>query len=139
IGDCTNGADTCCNHGCIDTQTDRLNCGGCGLACEQAKVCIAGRCQCPPTAPDYCSGYCTSNARDPYNCGNCNHRCQAPANAFVGCTAGQCTIQCYGGYLDCDGLYDDGCEIVPWSDPANCGACGNRCPMNQNCIQGKCK
>src|SRR4051812_44733228 len=38
-----------CNERCVDPatfQTDRLNCGECGLACLDGQSCVAGACLC---------------------------------------------------------------------------------------------
>ncbi len=57
----TTGSMRCCDGGCVDTGTDRANCGGCGIACGLADcvsttaVCglgaaqPSGRCQCMGT------------------------------------------------------------------------------------------
>ena len=42
------GTQTCCNNICVDTDTDKLNCGGCGIACcttnASAEQCTAASC-----------------------------------------------------------------------------------------------
>jgi hypothetical protein len=46
VGPCAAG-ETCCSGGCVDTQTDFDNCGGCQTMCTpQADRCVAGNCQC---------------------------------------------------------------------------------------------
>lgn len=46
VGPCAAGQ-TCCTGGCVDTQTDFDNCGGCQTMCTpQADRCVAGNCQC---------------------------------------------------------------------------------------------
>jgi hypothetical protein len=37
-----------CGDDCFDLQTDIANCGACGTACTDGKVCSAGTCGCPP-------------------------------------------------------------------------------------------
>ena len=34
-----------CETGCVDTTSDRRNCGGCGIDCGPAGECVAGTCQ----------------------------------------------------------------------------------------------
>ena len=34
----------CCAAGCVDTDNDPANCGGCGLACDPGQVCSGGGC-----------------------------------------------------------------------------------------------
>jgi len=80
---------------CVDTNSDRFNCGMCGNACAKGEDCIQGMCdlQCqqgltrcptpdagiyPPDAGD--SGLlgpeeCTNINIDPFNCGSCGTRC----------------------------------------------------------------
>jgi hypothetical protein len=42
-GPCTAGT-TDCGSGCVDTNYDAANCGGCGDACDVSEVCIQGTC-----------------------------------------------------------------------------------------------
>jgi len=54
---------TCCSGGCVDVQTDIMNCGLCGAVCtNQSDNCAAGNCRCgsgPPCDLDrMCSGGC---------------------------------------------------------------------------------
>lgn len=53
----------------------------------------------------------------------------------VSCESGECI--CVGGYGDCDGDEDSGCETPLDADPVNCGACGNICD-NGVCSGGSC-
>jgi hypothetical protein len=39
---CEAASDLLCSGGCVDTQTDNANCGGCGVAC--GGTCTSGRC-----------------------------------------------------------------------------------------------
>ncbi|HET6613147.1 MAG TPA: hypothetical protein VFG83_14210 [Kofleriaceae bacterium] len=40
--------DTVCEMACVDTTSDDLNCGGCGMACETpARQCAESACACP--------------------------------------------------------------------------------------------
>ncbi len=73
------GADKCCGQKCVDTDTNKNHCGGCGKACVGGKVCVGGTCDCPldqyeclwacypPCAP--------GRARDPKTWGDCECRC----------------------------------------------------------------
>ncbi|MBI5546633.1 MAG: hypothetical protein HY901_22350 [Deltaproteobacteria bacterium] len=75
---------------------------------------------CPPAIPDLCgsgsSAQCTSVATDPANCGACStsdesHACPAPDNASTACSGGECGYSCVEGWLDCDELASNGCEV----------------------------
>jgi len=47
-GGCTGGK-TDCDGTCVDTQTDKNNCGACGSACSGGEICDIGVCQEPST------------------------------------------------------------------------------------------
>ena len=81
---CTNTdpSATCCNSNCTKTQTDPLNCGGCG-----------NKCQLPSTT--CCDSNCTDTQTDSSNCGTCHNKCQLNAS----CQGGQC--KCNTGYIYC--------------------------------------
>lgn len=130
--------------GCeVDTRTDRMNCGGCGVECAPGEMCLKGQCVCE----DPCS--CGGNDYDnnPNQCGSCNHVCpgldavmpgQKPPRGHRTCRGGQCGYACDDGWADCNGDLLDGCEIDVRSDPRNCGACGHSCLSNQACANGVC-
>ncbi len=40
-----NGTGQCCSSACLDTRTDRNNCGGCGRVCPGTTSCVSGNCQ----------------------------------------------------------------------------------------------
>lgn len=41
---CVSGSICCPSAGCVNPQTDKANCGGCGRACSQAQTCVGGSC-----------------------------------------------------------------------------------------------
>ncbi|MGH2534462.1 MAG: hypothetical protein ACRDJW_19515 [Thermomicrobiales bacterium] len=45
-GPCGDGG-MCCDEGCVETDTDPFNCGGCGVRCRVAELCSNGECVCP--------------------------------------------------------------------------------------------
>ena len=130
----------CCDSKCIDTGADKMNCGACGMACPAvangAAACRAGKCglgacnagytDCNNSPADGCE---TATGTDVRNCGGCGNACVA-ANGTPVCVAGKCAVgQCNNGYTDCNMSVTDGCESNTANDPANCGKCGNACPM----------
>src|SRR5262249_24975911 len=73
------------------------------------------------------------------NCGACGQGCGAVPRAQVICSVGSCLVQsCSAGFGDCDGVYNNGCEINLLVDKINCGKCGVVCAQNQVCVNGQC-
>ncbi|MCS6912376.1 MAG: hypothetical protein RMK29_07915 [Myxococcales bacterium] len=83
---------------------------------------------------------CGDTSSDPLHCGACGRRCPAghlccygecrdPATDPAHCRF--CGHSC-GGNACCGGL----CTSL--STPANCGACGRRCPDGHSCCEGAC-
>lgn len=70
---------------CANTQTDNLNCGGCGTACGTLQACVGGTCAkactgnqtaCLPDGGDPdAAPFCTDTASDNANCGSCFSPC----------------------------------------------------------------
>jgi hypothetical protein len=134
-----------------NTQTDANNCASCGNACpygpNSTAVCNNSVCglNCSPgylncgQAPSL--GCPVQGQTDPMNCGGCGTVCMTP-NATPGCAAGMCTIgQCNTGFLDCNHIVSDGCEINSLADPKNCGGCGTICAEangTATCSSGAC-
>src|SRR3954466_9458140 len=63
-----------CGDGCADFTSDRLNCGGCGLACQTSERCQSSQCVCAEGATR-CGGKCVVLATDTQNCGACGAAC----------------------------------------------------------------
>ncbi len=122
---------TLCSGRCVDTRSDNVNCGACGLACAES-ACVNGRCRTAPcTAPtSLCGVRCVDLSTDRSNCGGCNTVC-APGQT---CTGGRCFSDCGGpGRTLCGSL----CVDLS-TDSANCGACGRACPFGAACSGGVC-
>ena len=108
-------------------QTNANNCGACGKVCSlpnATSACVNGSCQVSACSGGHsdCDGNsangCESNIQnDVSNCGACGRVCAFP-HATAGCMNGNCTIAgCSAGYLDCNGMPQDGCEIRGSSCP----------------------
>ena len=157
-GACNSGFADCNNNkvadGCeVSTQTDAVNCGGCGAACSIANItpsCVAGQCNgaCDSGFAD-CDGNkrtngCeTSTATDATNCGTCGLLCSSANITTATCTAGACGGACNTGFADCDNnKTTNGCEVNTQSSPANCGGCGVTCSnahiSSPTCGAGTC-
>jgi hypothetical protein len=168
-GDCVCGVtaclgtpdDLCCFSGganrCVDTQTDGLNCGGCGWSCESDTTadCVAGSCTCGTDG--VCSGLaddtccdtgggvhgCVDMNVDPENCGFCGNVCDTDRGgecSFGGCTCGVDGL--------CAGTTDDVCCdtgggtlrcVDTERNRLHCGACGVTCDVGELCYQGDCQ
>ena len=131
---------------CEVTLGTNDNCSACGDRCsDPAKPCIhdpisnTAKCGCAP-GELYCGTRCTNPAYDDLNCGACGVICNPfgnggalPANARYGCSQSECDhLKCNGGYYDCDGDTENGCETSLLTNE-NCGACGKACGPGQTC------
>lgn len=101
---------------------------------------------CLPT-PDQktCGTRCVMKTDPDYGCDDPSCAPCALPHATATCKAGACAVgSCDPGYLDCDGLATNGCEVVAASDLHHCGDCGTDCsaidPTKQwRCDSGKCE
>lgn len=142
------------NGTCVDTMTDRNNCGGCGNVCRADEVCRSGMCtrpttvcasdnDCAPACPAghrcrCCNGTCDDTTTDTMNCGGCGTIC--PSGTV--CLGGMCRAPT-GCASDTDCIAPLGCCsaacVNRLNDPANCGSCGNACQPGNVCCNGSCK
>lgn len=142
-------ADSCCSDLCVDTSSDRENCGACGNVCRADQSCSQGTCVCDSgtncgdrcaelnTAEDHCGacgvvcgsgesccdGTCVSTSSDSANCGSCGSACGG---------------ECAGGQCGCGGIVTDLA-----TDASHCGSCGNDCDdrfpnSDVVCSDGRC-
>jgi hypothetical protein len=146
-------------NGCEVDTNNAANCGGCGLVCGAAFVCIGSLCVAPdaavdavadaagadarvaPDAPDMPDAPIENDARTctsmtPSNC--CGVACPIVASSTHTCVAGRCGFNCIAGLNDCDRVVSNGCESNSATDAMNCGACGNRCADGLPCYGGRC-
>jgi serine/threonine protein kinase len=143
-----------CGEFCAWATDPIFGCGTC-KPCSLDHVSEA-RCEkqrCAPKACepgwDNCDGLpkngCETNLRrDIAHCGSCATSCgDKPHVAEPACGSGACRIKrCERGWKDCNGSFDDGCEVNVDSDPANCGDCKQSCGAGRNaaveCSGGSC-
>jgi hypothetical protein len=120
-----------CAGGTLPNAT--VTCDGtCGYFCD------AGYQDCNGTG-DGCESHKNTDSQ---NCGGCGVICSAP-NGTAACSNGVCVVSaCNPGYLDCNGIAADGCEVNSDRDTDNCGQCGHVCPAIPNgvviCANGAC-
>jgi len=142
-----------CTTNCASTAA---NCAGIppgSCSVTQGKVCSATDCSeinvaeiCDGHDND-CDGFIDEGGvcNDVNNCGSYQNACTKPENKNVytiGCSNAQCVITaCNTGYKNCDGTYNNGCEVNSATDANNCGACNNICIATQatvTCTSGAC-
>lgn len=134
-GNCDGDVATGCE---TDLDNDPHNCGTCGNTCENKEGCIHGGCttracqegwaNCDRNHENGCE---TNIFADANSCGSCQHQCSNLPNAVVTCSGGSCVIgSCSNGFVDCNGIAEDGCETNINEDLNNCGACGSVCAPN---------
>ncbi len=128
-GACAAGAATetlCFNRGAT-LADDELNCGGCGLRCENG-TCVNGGCQCAPSLAA-CTGGCFELTSAKKHCGTCETRCPGAED----CDAGVCVLTCPTGFAACNG----GC-VETMANRLNCGQCARVCSRTELCDAGTC-
>jgi hypothetical protein len=154
---CATG-ESLCDGVCKPLADDPKNCGACGKTCKAGEVCSAGACAIAcPTGQSACNGSCVSFDTDSANCGACGKTCQTGEV----CSGGTCATSCGAPFTTCttggggdagptvdadpdasDATADGGgtryCADVK-NDRTDCGACGNVCPLGQQCVAGACK
>ncbi len=124
-----------CGAGCVSTQSDNMNCGGCGNTCGAGRSCQGGRCACAP-GNMMCGGLCINTMTDSMNCGACGRACPMDQR----CLGGTCQINCNMPTELCVVAGEPIC-VNTNSDPANCGGCGTVCTAvnaTAACGGGRC-
>jgi hypothetical protein len=133
--------ETICAGACSNLQSDRDNCGQCGMQCGDGLVCSFGACAegCAGGLVN-CGGNCVDETMDTRNCGGCGttdttHVCalsETCNNGVCGCAATDIT---------CAGVCTN-----PATSNTNCGAsgtcagtnAGTMCQANEACLAGTC-
>jgi hypothetical protein len=160
--DCDSNATTGCE---TNINKDAKHCGGCNQACSPSNAtggCVNAECRifscnigsgnCNGSVADGCEANLKTDIN---NCGVCNARCINPQNATgVTCAAGQCEVvtctkvmnamgRVTNQWADCDGLYNNGCEVDLKTSLTNCGYCNSPCPKvphaTGTCEDGVCQ
>ncbi len=149
--DCPVGQ-TDCDGVCVDTSTDRDNCGTCGNACLGGQHCAAGACVACDNECEMGEKRCAPGSTTQYQeCGDPDgDTCLewAPAQACAAgeiCDAGDCITACSdecgredaqvcdpegaNGYRVCGDFDDDDC--LEYGDLVGCDA-------DETCVEGQC-
>jgi hypothetical protein len=126
--------------------------------CNAHSTCSGDDCVCNSPWAD-CDGNFTNGCETDTNsstnhCGSCNSNCAgtcdsgtcipdpvcrggAGCNSHATCTPLGCV--CDSPYKNCDGNWNNGCEVNLLSDESNCGSCGNECGTGEYCSVGSCR
>lgn len=144
VGTCLEPYDDCngsVDDGCeTDLTTSVEHCGRCGEACVAANgtsfcsesTCAVASCNfgfddCNGAPGDGCE---VSLLDDVANCGVCGNACGTVSNASAACLAGACRVAfCGDGYLDCNGVFEDGCEASQYATNT-CLTCDTVCAFD---------
>jgi hypothetical protein len=111
-GDDRDGCETA-----LDTPGHCSSCENvCGAVANGSATCSSGKCtvKCANSYGDCDAKYdngCETDLNSPSHCGSCQNACAAVANGSATCSSGRCTVKCNSGHKDCDGKYENGCEI----------------------------
>ncbi|CAF1222581.1 unnamed protein product [Didymodactylos carnosus] len=137
--------------GCETDITTVINCGTCGTVCNLADavpMCLSGSCDIFSCVNGYddcdsnpSTGCETNLLISATNCGSCHNNCSL-AHSTSACLNGSCVIAyCDLGYINCNGITSDGCEVNILTSATNCGHCGNVCNLTHAsavCSSGAC-
>lgn len=99
---CTSGGAgvTECNGTCVNTRSDKNNCGSCGFPCPGSEVCRQG--VCVPMCPSQmllCGAAMTNVLTDNANCGFCGRACTGTETCSNGiCLESACQATCSDKY-----------------------------------------
>jgi hypothetical protein len=154
LGPCLAATEDCnriAADGCeVNTNSDATNCGACARPCTLAHAkaaCSDGVCSVSACDPGWgdCDGLplngCeTSLDTSVGNCSACGVACNAN-HGTPSCALGACSIQCGGGFADCDVDAANGCETTTATNIEHCGSCPNVCSAvggTPNCVGGTC-
>lgn len=96
-----------CDDACIDTSSDRANCGDCDHACPGVDICVQSTCSgttsCNACVEDASTGGACTSA---YNACTNNTECNAFRTCVQGCTTSTCQQNCANAHPDGLDLYN---------------------------------
>ena len=88
------GADGCpggwrrCAGVCVYILESSLNCGGCGVTCDDGQSCVGGQCSRACDGLTECESGCADISIDRDNCGGCGIVCDPDQNCLIGTCRG---------------------------------------------------
>ena len=155
ITDFANCNNNITKDGCESYFGSTSSCGTCNSVCSFSNAvalceknsndiftCLMGPCI---DGFDNCDGYTFNGCEIPTtttnHCGSCGNICGLIANGVPSCHNGECKPVCLENFDDCNGIYEDGCEVYLLSDASNCNGCRNKCEYTNGsgvCNNGYC-
>ncbi len=147
---CSDGECGCpqdiCSGACVELSESLEHCGECNSPCStqipDAEVhCSDGQCvvECSESGLTPCDeqGLCADLDSEVENCGACGEQCpDTISGAESVCISGECGYECeVPTHTLCE---EDGLCTDLDSDRRHCGACGNRCQIFRQCVDGEC-
>ncbi|MCB9596591.1 MAG: hypothetical protein H6719_27960 [Sandaracinaceae bacterium] len=152
LGACDAGFGNCdgnATNGCEQALNTVTHCAGCGTLCQlpnATESCATGSCALGTCDTGFgncdrsTANGCETDLRTLTNCGGCGTPC-ARANAAESCATGSCVLgACDGGFGNCDGNANNGCEQA-LNTTSHCGGCGVPCTFanaSASCSTGTC-
>ncbi len=115
--------------------SDRAFCGTDAdnvIACATDEMCENGKCAKCTSSQTMCIGECIEN----YDLNTANDTLMSLSDRHIS----RCSLTdfiCELGYSNCNDSILDGCESDLTSN-RSCGSCGNVCPVDATCTDGKC-
>ncbi|MEM9067655.1 MAG: hypothetical protein AAGE52_04090 [Myxococcota bacterium] len=128
-----------CDDGDTRTCTASEATGVCRDGSQECVSGVWGACQASNPQAEVCDG--EDNDCDGVTDGaSASASCAAvPSATTSACTAGSCVVtECVAGFGDCNGSYEDGCEVELANAQIDCGRCGNSCGEGTVCRDSSC-
>ena len=135
-----------CDNNVIRCQEDFEDCDKkVGNGCEtdlRSNSSHCGSCQDEGHQCDIESGERCSERTCQMGCGGTTQACgeiciDFEVNHISGCDSNG--LKCAEGYMDCNGIITDGCEINIKENGKHCGECNNKCDSGKVCLGGRCE
>jgi hypothetical protein len=93
---------------CVDIMADKQNCGGCGVKCASAQICLRGQCADPVMACNDCFiASQTGDCKSSYNACTADTECSALRTCVDACADNTCVQNCFNAHPTAATLWDN--------------------------------